>query len=193
MNAIAKNITQADSSSGFTLLEMLISIWLLSIAGLLTFYGVGNIIRLRSAQSAIAHEIKAERMIQGLRQEIRAIRKLSEMGGQRLVGDEGSISFPLVLSGRGEKIGVYRMRYWLEDSKIKSSSQPIFPANAEPDFLEVIEGVSSFKLSYTGNDQAEAASWSSDNELPHSVRIELQLVGTANSLKLEVDIPSAAY
>ncbi len=185
MNPISSKYSR---QSGFTLIETLVALALLS---LMTVFATGAITimsRARHAETRITERSNFEAVERHLTQtlsDMRTLFAISQDQSAQLVfaGGPKSITFVAPLSDRLERGGLYWLRYDVDDSGIFTLNYQIFrpqksygAGKSEP----LLQGVKGVNFSYFGSSEKGAlASWSNHwprkDILPQAVSVRFEL------------------
>lgn len=167
-----------SSNRGFTLLELLISLALLSIifafiTGALSFTHKAWIISNQVSNKA------PESVVQNfLRKHIAAAIPMRRRGtgpNVELVfkGEEKRLEFITEMQERGVKAGLYRMVLFLDKEELKVSIYPYHPAQKGGELLEtraLLGSVKSLEFSY---DKSRQTNWDKKDKLPALIAVKI--------------------
>lgn len=184
------NMTTRSFQAGFTLIETLVALALLS---LMTVFATGAIVvmsRTRQVETRIAERSNMEAVERHLTQTLSDMRTLFAVGtdqNAQLVfsGESGSVSFVGLLSDRLERGGLYWLHYGVTENGVFALEYQLYRPLHEfktGHFEDLLSGVENVSFNYFGTTKDGASpSWSNQwhrkDTLPRAISVEFKLKG----------------
>lgn len=184
------NMTTRSFQAGFTLIETLVALALLS---LMTVFATGAIVvmsRTRQVEARIAERSNMEAVERHLTQTLSDMRTLFAVGtdqNAQLVfsGESGSVSFVGLLSDRLERGGLYWLHYGVTANAVFALDYQLyrplhrFKSGQSEDLLSNVENVSFnyFGAAKNGEPARWFNQWRRKDTLPGAISVEFKLKG----------------
>ncbi len=186
---------------GFTLLEMVVALLLLSILSVMTFQGVQGLWQLdEESRTGGSQEAALSRVWQVFGADLTALRPrlfADGRGGWQRAFETGISEFVVQFSRAGEvrnftnPSGLVRVRYRLEQDQLWRESWPATSvATDEPSLRLLLTGVDTLTVETLAEDNRYTPNWPPLNEqvdqlsLPRMIRVELTLQNGDTTRKL---------
>jgi general secretion pathway protein J len=173
---------------GFTLIEVLVSLVLLSVLTAYAVTAVSSIKRTQAIENRIVARSETDAVRHHLQQTLSDMRVVFEArkdGATELAfdGAENQLSFITVLDDRTVKGGLYRVTYHLSENGDLAMRYSMFrPDQKESETSEIslLQGVKGLKFAYLddrGGKRTWVPTWQGQAELPGGVLVQIEFTG----------------
>jgi general secretion pathway protein J len=172
----------AENQDGFTLVELLVSMALLSLMAIYTIQAFSTLRNMNRIEANIAAQMDVDAVVRHLRDEIANTHVvMSEgIGATSKLFFEGNVSnlkFVTTSNGERETGGLYLVQLQVDaDGTLISKRQLLGTKSSEHiDEVILLRNVNSIAFSYVtnGNPPSIANQWTANNTLPNAVQINL--------------------
>jgi type II secretion system protein J len=183
-------ITARSFQSGFTLIETLVALALLSLMTIFATGAIATMSRTKQVEARIAVRSNMEAVERHLTQTLSDMRTLFAVGtdqGTQLAfsGESGSVSFVGLLSDRLERGGLYSLHYGVTENGVFALEYQLYRPLHEfktGQSENLLSGVENVSFNYFGSTMdGDSARWSNQwhlkDTLPRAISVEFKLKG----------------
>ena len=167
---------------GFTLVELLVSMALLSLMAIYTVQALSMLHNMNRVEADVAARMEVDAVLRHLRSELSDIRAVflqsdSANGKLAFEGGPGSLTYVAASNGEREVGGLYLVKLSLDGDGTLKSSRRLFSKTPSERVNEVIllRGVKAINFTYRKPNQAEPQNqWGIENQLPLAIGVKIQ-------------------
>jgi general secretion pathway protein J len=172
----------AENQDGFTLLELLVSMALLSLMAIYAIQAFTTLRNMNRIEANIAAQMEVDAVVRHLRDEIANTHVVMSEGigaTSKLFfeGNESNLKFVTTSNGERETGGLYLVQLQVDADGTLISKRQILGTKPSEHIHELIllRNVNSIAFSYVknGNPPSIANQWTANNALPNAVQINL--------------------